>query len=366
MSTAPPPSATSDLRRFPCKQCGASLEFAPGSDEIVCPYCTTRNEIGGSSEGVQELDYAEYLQKLADQRPIDVVAVVKCDGCGAEVTPPANLTSFPCSFCGVNIVAKSRECSIIRPNAVLPFRVTRDEATRAFKQWLTKLWWAPGSLKKQNLLDAPLAGVYLPAWTYDARTTTRYEGQRGDAYYETQWVTVNGRRQARQVRKIRLSNAAGTVFVPFDDVLILASESLPRAKVEALTPWDLKECVEYREEYLAGFAAERYQTPLQEGFGRAKLRMQPVIESAIRTDIGGDEQRISDMHTQYANITFKHLLLPIWMSAYRYRGKVFRFLVNARTGEVQGERPYSALKITLAVIMALIFIGVLVFMLARK
>jgi predicted RNA-binding Zn-ribbon protein involved in translation (DUF1610 family) len=366
MSTVPPPSPVADLRRFPCKQCGASLEFSPGSDEIVCPFCTTRNEIGGSSEGVQELDYNEYLTKLADQRPIDIVSVVKCDGCGAEVTPPANVTSFPCSFCGVNIVAKSRECSVIRPNAVLPFRVTRDQATGAFKQWLAKLWWAPSSLRKQNMLDAPVAGMYLPAWTYDAQTTTQYRGQRGDAYYVTEYYTVNGRRQSRQVRKIRWSPASGTVRVPFDDVLILASESLPRKKVEALTPWDLKECVEYKEEYLAGFAAERYQTPLQEGFGLAMLRMEPVINSAIRSDIGGDEQQISATQTQYASVTFKHLLLPIWMSAYRYRGKIFRFLVNARTGEVQGERPYSALKITLAVIMAIIFIGVLVFIFARQ
>ena len=104
----------------------------------------------------------------------------------------------------------------------------------------------------------------------------------------------------------------------------------------------------YSDEYLSGFRAESYQVELEQGFGQARELMVPTIEETIEEDIGGDHQRIHGMRSRYDNITFKHILLPVWISAYRYQNKAFRFLVNARTGEVQGERPWSWFKIALA------------------
>ena len=123
-------------------------------------------------------------------------------------------------------------------------------------------------------------------------------------------------------------------------------------------------CVPYADDYLAGFRAEAYQVGLEEGFGVARQKMQPAIEHAICEDIGGDEQRISDMRTRYDAITFKHILLPVWLSAYRYSEKTYRFMVNARTGQVIGERPYSAIKITLFVLMCLAILGVIAIVIA--
>ncbi|HYF14408.1 MAG TPA: hypothetical protein VD971_04965 [Phycisphaerales bacterium] len=340
------------------------MEFAPGQDALVCPFCGAENRI--HAEGtVEEQDLLGYFERLEDAAPHTNVTSVTCGACGATPTVPPNATSFSCPFCGSNIVAKANECSVIKPHAVLPFKMTREQATQAFRAWLKKLWWAPGKLKKQSLLDAALTGIYLPHFTYDADATTDYTGERGEAYYETQWVTVNGRRQARQVRKVRWYPASGRVFNRFDDILVPATTSLEPERVRDLTPWDLAECVPYRDEYVAGFRAERYTVGLKEGFAEAQQRMAPVIDSTIRADIGGDEQRIHRRHTVYGALTFKHLLLPIWVSAYRYNGKVYSFLVNARTGEVQGHRPYSAWKISLAVVAAIVFILVLAYTFSR-
>jgi hypothetical protein len=138
----------------------------------------------------------------------------------------------------------------------------------------------------------------------------------------------------------------------FDDVLVVGSESLPRALAEELEPWDLANLVVYQDEYLSGFTAERYQIDVKRGWVRATERMEEVIRGDIRRDIGGDRQQITSLSTRHGEITFKHVLLPMWICSYRYRDKVFRFLVNARTGEVQGERPWSWVKITLAVVAA--------------
>ena len=356
---------TTTQRRFPCKQCGARLEFAPGQDSLVCPFCQSKNEIEVSL-AVEEADLDTYLQKLANAQPQAIVEIVHCDACGADVKLPPNVTSLACTFCGSNIVARHNECSVIKPHALLPFKLTSEQATTGYRAWIKKRFWAPGKLKKQAMLDESLKGVYLPHWTFDAFASTDYTGQRGDAYYETQWVTVNGQRQARQVRKIRWSNVSGRVTNTFDDVLIPASQTLNQEKVEELTPWDLKALVEYKDDYLAGFRAERYQVSLPDAFKVARGRMEGVIVQTIHADIGGDEQRISSKRTRWSDLTFKHVLLPIWVSAYRYRAKVYQFMVNARTGEVQGDYPISAVKVFFAILLGLIVIGAIVAIAMQK
>jgi hypothetical protein len=128
----------------------------------------------------------------------------------------------------------------------------------------------------------------------------------------------------------------------------------------------LPNLVPYADEYLSGFRAESYQVSLPEGFEAAKEVMAPVIEATIRRDIGGDEQQIHSKQTQYRRITFKHILLPVWLTAYRFREKVFRILINARTGEVQGERPYSAWKIAGTVLVGLAIIGIIIIVSAHS
>jgi hypothetical protein len=146
----------------------------------------------------------------------------------------------------------------------------------------------------------------------------------------------------------------------FDDILVIASHSLPKNYTERLEPWNLSQLVPYNDKYLGGFRSESYQVDVPTGLNEAKEKMIPIIRSTVRSDIGGDEQRITTMNTTYSDITFKHILLPIWISSYRYKGKVYRFLINGQTGEVQGERPYSALKIMLAVLLVIaVIVGII-------
>jgi hypothetical protein len=206
-------------------------------------------------------------------------------------------------------------------------------------------------MAEANAID----GAYIPAWTYDSDTDSDYTGERGDDYTDTETYTDSeGKTQTRTVTRTRWTSVSGEVELHFDDVLVIASNSLPRKYADALEPWDLDHLVGYRDEYLSGFVAESYQIDLPQGFEIAKEIMSPDIRAAIERDIGGDHQRIGSVDTQYSNTTFKHALLPIWISAYRYNDRTFRFLVNARSGEVQGERPYSVIKILLAILFGVL------------
>lgn len=354
-------------RRFPCAQCGAALEYAPGSASLECPYCRHANPVPEGEGAVEELDYRATLDALGEQQEGEACLTVRCDACGAEMRGLGHVTALPCSFCGTPIVATEKSCRLIKPKAILPFTITRAQGEAALAVWLKGLWFAPGDLRRYAMSEGRLAGVYIPAWTYDCLATSDYRGQRGDAYYvQVPYTTsVKGRTvtMTRTERRIRWSPRSGRVLDRFDDVLVLAGGALPGTKARALEPWDLKALVPYRDEYLSGFAAESYRVGLADGFSLAQHAMEPVIRATVRADIGGDEQQIDALRTRHDDISFKHILLPIWMNAYRYRGRVYRFLINGRTGEVQGERPWSAWKIAglvaLGVVVALIVVLVL-------
>ncbi len=344
-------------RHFPCEQCGASLTFSAATRSLVCPYCGTENRIPESAETIEELDFRETLTRLASAEPLESLPSTHCKSCGAEVTFSDEVHSGDCPFCGSPVVTAASRQRHLRPRSLLPFAVTRKEARTAFHRWLKGLWFAPGDLTRYARDETKLSGLYVPYWTYDSATVTRYRGERGDAYQVPQTYTTveHGRRviRTRMVTKIRWTPVSGIVSRDFDDVLVLASHSLPRKITERLEPWDLANLVPYQDEYLSGFRSELYQVDLSKGFEYAREIMARTLYRDIARDIGGDRQRISRVDTRFDHIRFKHLLLPVWLASFRFRGKAYRFVVNGRTGQVQGERPWSYIKIALAVLVAL-------------
>lgn len=310
----------------------------------MCRFCGHTNAVGDAEAPAQaeELDYETYAQLRDDDAETAQSQVFTCQSCNARVTKAGNVSAGSCPYCSSNIVATSVAKRVIKPNAVLPFVVGHDPAIAAFRTWLASRWFAPSALKRQGRLDASVKGVYVPYWTFDARTVTTYSGMRGDAYY----VTVRSGNSTTRVRKIRWSSVSGTVENGFDDVLVLAGSGLTEGEAQKLEPWKLTDCVAYDDAFLAGYTAESYSVALPEGFAKAKGVMAGVIERTVRADIGGDEQRITRMNASYYDVTFKHVLLPVWITAYRYMNKVYHVIVNAQTAEVTGQRPYSAWKIT--------------------
>lgn len=388
--------------RYPCENCGASLRFAPGQELLICDYCGHRQRIGegparaparqfdGGSEAEAEIlddpETGRALQWDAGHKAPELVEVpleqglyldqtsaiaedirtLSCPNCGARFALDADHHASHCPFCATPVVVDTGAARRIKPQGVLPFRLTEAQAHAAMEDWLGRLWFAPSGLTAYARRARKMTGVYSPFWTFDARSHTVYSGQRGDAYYETVYVTqdINGRRQRvpRQVRRIRWRPVSGRISRDFNDVLVLASASLPRRFSDGLTPWDLSHLRPYRPDYLSGFEAEGYTIPLQQGHQIARAEMAGVILNDARRDIGGDEQRIDHISTRFRDETFKHILLPIWSAAYRYNGKSYRFLVNGQSGRVQGERPYSAWKIALAAITALVALAAMLYL----
>lgn len=350
-------------RQFPCAQCGAWLRFDPAAEQLKCDYCGHVNPVAATGPAVEEQDFAAALAATRDQQEMETLDTARCQSCAAEFTLDPKLDSGACPFCGSAVVREIRRAEQLKPRGVLPFKITAAEAGERFRGWLRGLWFAPSKLKQYARADgARLAGMYTPYWTFDSSTTSRYTGERGDDYttYEMRTVTRNGKTTTERVpvTRTRWTHVSGTVARNFDDVLVLASNSLPASITDRLEPWDLGNLKPFADEYLSGFRTERYQVDLSDGFARGRAKMDEVIRGDVRRDIGGNHQRIHSLDTQHSGVTYKHVLLPIWLAAYQYRSKAYRFVVNGRTGEVQGERPWSWLKIAGVVVAAVVVAGI--------
>lgn len=362
-------------RIFPCESCGADLEFHIGDQALRCEYCGHVKQIVIDAETtVQEQDFHAMLARLSDWRQQSAAEKVesgdadhagdsttrnelRCDSCGGNVEFVGTLTSSHCPYCGSPVqLENAHKCQERRipVDGLLPFLIQREDAKRNLGQWVDSRWFAPNKFRRQGA-NGKFNGVYLSYFTFDSMTFTNYSGQRGEHY----WVTVGSGKNRRREMRTRWYPASGRFQRFFDDVLVLANTGLKRKFMLALEPWPLLKVVPFNQQMLAGLMARTYDIDLDECFREGRQRIDSAINTEVRQRIGGDTQRVHSVSSRYEAITFKHLLLPVWLLAYRYHGKTYQVFINAATGEVQGERPYSVWKILFAILVAAAISGTL-------
>lgn len=354
---------TEQTRTYPCRACGGELEFDIALQRLKCPHCGAEAEIIEDADNeVLEQDFATAVQLLhegvidrTNRQVVDEKEVV-CQNCGGHTTFVGSLTATRCPYCATPIQRDDVHEAPTRlaVDGVLPFQVDDDAAEAAIDKWINSRWFAPNEFKKYSTTGS-FASVYASYFTYDAMTTTDYRGQRGDNYT----VTVGSGENRRTETRIRWRRVSGTVRDNFDDIPVLANEGFERPRIQALEPWPTQQAKPFSAEYVAGHLCRTYDHGVEECFGEAKGRVEDGVRSTVRRDIGGDHQRISAMSVRYDLLTFKHLLLPIWLLTVIYDQRPFQVFINGVTGEVQGQRPYSKIKIACAVVLAIVVIAVI-------
>lgn len=354
-------------RAFPCPACGAAMAYDPARSALACAACghlrlLPEPDADARAAALREQDYLEALRRLAAQEPSLEARVVDCPSCGAQTRFEGHVVGDHCAFCAAPLLLERAHVQrLIRPQALLPFALDKAAAQRVFAQWVGSRWFAPNALKATVRAADGVKGVYVPWWTYDADTFTTYRGERG-VNRRVPELRPNATAQAGAPTTRVITDwtpASGAAAASFDDILVAGSPSVPPHLARVLDRWDLSRLRPPADEALAGFGVEVYRTGLEAGFAQARERMQPAIDAAIRRDIGGDAQRIHARQTSVDAIRFKHLLLPVWVGSYRFRGKPYQVVVNGQSGEVEGDRPWSAWKIALAASAALLLLVLL-------
>lgn len=343
-----------------CVQCGAELTYAPGTTALKCDYCGHTENISDSEKGFLELELEPYLNKMGSQSHSEEITMLHCKNCGANQHVEDNFKSLHCIYCASPLILEDAyKEEWILPGAVLPFQIDQKAAHQIFKKWVNGLWFAPNNLKKAAIDPEKTRGLYSPYWTFDAQLKGAYTGERGEYYYVSKTVGSGKNRRTVQERRTTWYPASGNISGFVDDTLIKASNQKTGLIPTQISRWDLKLLKPFSSGYLSGFVTEKYTIPLLQGHEESNEVANSIAQSWACRDIGGDTQRVNSLKMSLSEETFKHILLPVYISAYHYKGKRYNFFVNGQSGALHGQRPYSAWKIFFLVLFILFVLAII-------
>jgi hypothetical protein len=291
---------------------------------------------------------------------------VQCQSCRAVMVYDPARVGQNCEFCGSPALVDYQEIkSPIRPQSLLPFKITASQIRESMRAWYAGRWFAPGALKSKALVDQ-VKGMYIPYWTFDAQAECPWQAEAGYYYYVTESYTDNqGKRQTRQVRKVRWEPASGHVSHFFDDQPVPGSRGIDAGLLRGIEPFPTKELVPYDRAFLSGFVVEHYQVVLLDAAKQGRERMDDELRTLCSAQVPGDTQRNLEIFPTYSGETFKHILVPLWLLTYTYGTRVFQVVANGYTGTIAGKYPKSPWKIAAAVLVAILAI-ITVLVLAQK
>ena len=359
-----------EARGFKCPSCGLDMDYDETAGKARCKHCGAEEALCAEGEK-EDVDFAALETDPARQDWGFPVKTLRCAGCGAKLVVPQETTLLACPLCASSQAAETDELPGFRPDAVVPFSIDINDAGARFTRWIRRLWLAPFPLKKEYAANA-LSGIYIPYWSFDARTKTAYSGQAGNYFRETDQDThtEDGKTEARpkSVKKIRWRFVSGAYEKAFSGMIYNDSEEIDGEVIKKIEPFKLNKLEKFAPKHLEGFSVQRYGAGPKSAWGRAKSFM----AGRILEDVRGIVKRGSDVLgkvrvcPEYTDIRYKLMLLPLWVSSYHYKNKVYSFFINGQTGEITGKSPRSALKIFIIILAALILLAALYFLLLYK
>lgn len=345
-----------------CPQCAGTVSYDPDTQMLLCPYCGYKQEIAITEEDgtVEEQDF-ESAENTGNQNWGAEKKTVSCEACGAQAIYDALEVSSVCPYCGSNHVMEAATVDTLAPNGVIAFMIGVKEAGARFTKWLKRKIFTPSAAKKSARPDA-FKGFYLPYWTFDADTTTVYS-----ARYGIDRTTRDSQGNTRTTTDWYPTTGVYSEFI--DDCLVTGTDRHDENIMRRIEPFNTSECKPYKPEFVAGFVSERYSVGIKAAWEKAKEiinnRLRNSITDKIKREKRADHVSNLRMTTTFFNKTYKYVILPVWMSSFVYKSKVYHFMVNGQTGKVGGKAPVSALRVTIAVVIGLALLGLVLWVSAK-
>lgn len=338
-----------------CPNCGSELHFLPNSLKTQCESCGSTfgiNSLGRGKLDDEEENLDEVLKKISEHKVAQKVQrTIHCSDCGGLIYLNERTVATKCPFCGSNrVVDENKSQDIIDIKGVIPFVIKEDEVRTHFKEWIRKRFFAPSKFKK-GILSPSYAAFYIPYYTFDSDTYTKYTGERGDDYTVTRTIkTKDGTRTVTETRT-KWTFVSGSFAMYFDDVLVLGTNNILNGYIRKISNYDFNKMEKYQEQFMLGYSAEKPSVSLRDGFTQGKNQMENTIRSECVRRIGGDRYRNLNYHVNYSNVTFKEIMAPIYNGSYEYQNKKYNFVCNGQNGKFSGKFPISAIKVSILVIL---------------
>ncbi len=344
---------TVDVTDKKCPNCGATVTYDPDTLSMTCDYCGYHKELPKPEDGnkaSEEIDFNSAKLRTSKDWGAQKKNIV-CKNCGGTAVYDMTETASTCPFCGsTSVMPVDDDEDVMAPGGVVPFEISQEKAAELFKMWLKKKLFAPNAAKK-GCEAKEFKGIYLPYWTFDSQTTSSYSAEYGKDYKDKDGNT-----------KTRWYRCHGIHDEFIDDEVVYASKKTNDAHIKAVSSFDFNKLRDYDPQFIAGFAAERYSVGLDDGWKEAQVSIKKKLESHIRDNVRAryraDRVKNVQLATSYDNITFKYLLAPIWISNFKFNGTIYNFVVNGQTGRIAGKSPVSALRVAVAIIIAIIVLAI--------
>lgn len=319
---------------FSCPQCGGRVTFDASQSDLTCEYC-------GHSMSLEAPVAAE-----ESETPVDFVLPTStghlwaeghvrltCSRCGADTLLDNAQHSSQCPYCGSNQMVEHGDASdLIDPQLIGLMQMEAPDAEQLVRDWIRKDKLAPDDLRNR-MEGLKLRPAYYPFWTFDGALEARWTCEVREGLGDNErWVPTSG-------GELQL----------FDDVLVPGMKALSPRHVRAIEPFGLKKLVELRPEHLAGWDALAYDRSMADASLIARERVVKTFgrEMHYRVLPGQEKRNLRISAGNWSGLTFKHVLLPLWVGSYRYRGETFPVLVNGQSGRVSGEKPRDQVKVAM-------------------
>lgn len=346
------------LISFKCPQCGATTRYDVTAGGVACEHCGYTRPVETEQVGkkAKENEFTLENLKKAEHGWGEERRVLHCGSCGSEIAVASEALATTCAFCASNKVnLLPPDVDVLRPRFLVPFKVTPESNRDRARVWLGEGWFHPGELAASAIIEH-FIGIMTPQWTFDANITAFWKAEVGYEHNESYYDHHDKTWKTRTVIRWRWEN--GQVNLDIDDLIVPGSSHISNRLFQKILPFNLNELVNYNAGYLAGWQAQAYNINLLDAWEKGKGTMRELAKNACYKDIPSSHVRNFSMQADFSNESWRYILLPIYIAAYRFEDKVYQVLVNGQTGVIAGQKPVAWWKIWLA-IAALLAPGIL-------
>lgn len=330
-----------------CPNCGAPLAFSPGKAKVVCEYCGTEFDVKAIEElyaKKEEMAAAAHRAKEArwdtaqagsqwTEEEEKTLRALTCPTCGAQIVCDENTMATECVYCGNPTLVPSRFEGMLKPDFIIPFKKTKEEAVAALKEFYKGKFLLPKEFTAQNRLEA-VQPMYVPFWLFDSRV--KAEGlfrTENDMVYNTENAVITETSIYRCSRK-------GTM--EFHRIPVDGSKKMDDTFMESIEPFDYSALVPFQSAYLTGFLADKYDVTAEDAAPRADRRMAKSAMMVLEDTVTGYMRCTpEDEVFEKEEGSVSYAMAPVWILTTRYKEKSYTFLMNGQTGKVAGTLPYD-------------------------
>lgn len=351
-----------DLMEYKCPNCAGTIAFDPTAQKMKCPYCDTEfdletlKDLDNQLEEIKpdDLNWGSKPEAEWEEGETENMNVYVCKSCGGEVIGDATLGATSCPYCGNAVVMKGKFAGDLKPDMVIPFKKTKEDAKAAYLQHLEGKKLLPKVFKSQNHIDE-IKGMYVPVWLFDSDVNADVNF---NATKVRTWEDANFRYRETSYFKLLRSGQMGFNAIPVDGSKKMADELM-----ESVEPFDCAEAVDFQTAYLAGYLADRYDVAAKDSEARANQRIKSSVENAFAQTVGNyDSFNIAEESIRYLKSSYKYALYPVWILSTTWNNQSFTFIMNAQTGKMAGDLPMDKSKLGLYFVSITVIVALITFL----